>query len=53
MGHRMQPQRRRSDERFRASIQHAPNVVAVIDTKGILTYVSPSAARLLGVDSGG
>jgi diguanylate cyclase (GGDEF)-like protein/PAS domain S-box-containing protein len=52
LGYRAQVQRRRSDERFRALIQHAPDVVAVLDETGRVQYASPSAARLLGAEDG-
>ncbi|WP_433304061.1 diguanylate cyclase domain-containing protein [Actinoplanes sp. CA-030573] len=48
LGYRVQAQRRRSDQRFRALVQHAPDVVAVLDRHARVTYASPSTAGLLG-----
>ena len=39
---------RRSDERFKALVQHASDVIMVVDRNGILQYVSPAFERLLG-----
>ncbi|MEV7623156.1 sensor domain-containing diguanylate cyclase [Actinoplanes sp. NPDC089786] len=44
--------RRRADEKFRALFQHAPDMVAVVDADGKITYSSPSAAGLLGFEPG-
>jgi PAS domain S-box-containing protein len=52
LGHRSQLQRRRAQERFEALVQHAPDVVAVLDATGRLTYASPSAGLLLGREPG-
>ncbi len=37
-----------SENRFRALIENAPDAINLIDAEGRLTYVSPSALRLLG-----
>jgi diguanylate cyclase (GGDEF)-like protein/PAS domain S-box-containing protein len=50
LGYSVHAQRRRSDQRFRALVQHAPDVVAVLNPVGRLDYVSPSAALLLGIE---
>lgn len=52
LGYRSQLQRRRAEERFEALVQHAPDVVAVLDGDGTLTYTSPSAATILGREPG-
>ncbi len=38
----------RSDERFRALVQHASDVVTVVDAEAQLTYASPSIEHTLG-----
>ena len=38
----------RAEERFRALVQNAFDVIAIIDDRGIIRYISPSAARVLG-----
>ncbi len=48
LGYRAQLQRHRADQRFRALVQHAPDVVAVLDAEGRATYVSPSAVHAVG-----
>ncbi|RZU49530.1 PAS domain S-box-containing protein/diguanylate cyclase (GGDEF)-like protein [Krasilnikovia cinnamomea] len=52
LGYRTQIQRRRSDERFQALFQHAPDMVSVLDPTGRIAFASPSAASLLNVPSG-
>jgi diguanylate cyclase (GGDEF)-like protein/PAS domain S-box-containing protein len=52
LGYRTQVQRRRADERFQALVQHAPDLVAVLDGEGRLAYSSPSSAAVLGVPVG-
>jgi diguanylate cyclase (GGDEF)-like protein/PAS domain S-box-containing protein len=47
---RAEVDRRASEARFRALVQHATDVVTVIDARGKITYQSPSAARVLGSD---
>jgi len=39
---------RRSEERYRAIVQHAPDLVAVVTADGVAHYASPSHYRLLG-----
>lgn len=39
---------RTEKERFRALIEHAPDVIAVVDAGGIVRYVSPAAQKTLG-----
>jgi PAS domain S-box-containing protein len=39
---------RHSEARFRALIQHASDVIAIADVRGVLRYVSPSVERVLG-----
>jgi len=39
---------RRSEERYRAIVQHAPDLVAVVAADGLARYASPSHHRLLG-----
>ena len=41
---------RRADERFRALVQHAPDIIAVFDEAGVVTYASPALSRILGHD---
>jgi len=41
---------RRSEERFRALVQHGSDVIMVIDLDGTVLYVSPSIGRALGYD---
>ena len=43
---------RASEARFRALIQHASDIVTLVDPAGDVTYQSPSAQRLLGADHG-
>jgi diguanylate cyclase (GGDEF)-like protein/PAS domain S-box-containing protein len=39
---------RESEERFRALVRHASDVIAVVDCEGVLRYVSPSIEQMLG-----
>jgi len=39
---------RASEERHRALAEHATDLVAVVDAGGVITYASPSYARILG-----
>lgn len=41
-------ERLRQEERFRALIQHAADVISVVDPDGTIRYQSPSVTRLLG-----
>ena len=47
---RMELELRRSEERFRALVQNATDVVVVLDAAGTVQYASPSARRVLGYD---
>lgn len=42
----------RSEERFRAMIQHSSDIIALLDETGIVRYISPSVERVLGLDPG-
>jgi len=46
--HRAERQIKESEARFRALIEHASDIVAVLDKGGVLTYMSPSAQHVLG-----
>ena len=37
-----------SEERFRSLVQHASDVIAVVDAGGVLKYVSPSCLKVCG-----
>jgi diguanylate cyclase (GGDEF)-like protein/PAS domain S-box-containing protein len=41
-------QQRRSEERFRALVQHSSDVIAVVRTDGTIQYVTPSVTRVFG-----
>src|SRR5437764_5634963 len=41
---------RASEERLRLLVQNAADVIAVVDSDAIVTYVSPSVSRLFGHD---
>ena len=43
---------RRSEERFRALVQHTSDVIAVVDADGTLRYASPSVQRMFGYPYG-
>nr|BFE62577.1 hypothetical protein GCM10020063_071030 [Dactylosporangium thailandense] len=49
LGYRSQLVRRRAEERFSALVEHAPDVVVVLDDEGRVEYASPSGRRILGV----
>jgi diguanylate cyclase (GGDEF)-like protein/PAS domain S-box-containing protein len=49
LAYRGEMQRRRADERFRALVQHAPDMTALVDAQGRISYASPSAGSLLAV----
>ncbi|MCA9557299.1 MAG: PAS domain S-box protein, partial [Myxococcales bacterium] len=44
--------RYRVEARYRALIEHANDIVALIDADGHLTYLGPSVRRMLGLDPG-
>lgn len=48
LGYRSQLVRRRAEERFAALVEHAPDVVTVLDREGAVVYSSPSGKRILG-----
>ncbi|WP_432836483.1 diguanylate cyclase domain-containing protein [Dactylosporangium sp. CA-092794] len=48
LAYRSQLVRRRAEERFSALVEHAPDVVTVLDAEGLVAYSSPSAERILG-----
>ncbi|MEU8240321.1 sensor domain-containing diguanylate cyclase [Actinoplanes missouriensis] len=52
LGYRTQVQRRRADERFQALIQHAPDLVSVLDGRGRIVFSSPSSQAVLGFKTG-
>jgi diguanylate cyclase (GGDEF)-like protein/PAS domain S-box-containing protein len=39
---------RQNDERFRALLQHAVDVVCIVDPDGVIRYASPAVERVLG-----
>jgi diguanylate cyclase (GGDEF)-like protein/PAS domain S-box-containing protein len=39
-----------SERRFRALVEHAADVVAILDADGVIRYVSPAVTRILGDD---
>jgi diguanylate cyclase (GGDEF)-like protein/PAS domain S-box-containing protein len=41
---------RHSEERFRSLVQNAADIIAVVDSNGVLLYDSPATARILGYD---
>jgi len=40
--------RRQGEQRFRALVQHASDLILVVDPTAVISYVSPSIARVLG-----
>src|SRR5207253_1634197 len=40
--------RRRSEARFGSLVAHASDLITVLDAEGVVTYQSPSVARILG-----
>ncbi len=40
--------RRRGEQRFRALVQRASDLILVVDPTGVISYVSPSIVRVLG-----
>lgn len=42
---------RHGEERFRSLVQHASDLITVVDSGGRIAYQSPSAQRLLGTDA--
>ena len=41
----------RSERHFRSLIEHATDIITVLDKEGHIQYASPSASRILGIDS--
>jgi PAS domain S-box-containing protein len=39
-----------AEERFSALVQHAPDIIALFDADGVLTYASPALTRILGYE---
>ncbi|MEV6342283.1 sensor domain-containing diguanylate cyclase [Actinoplanes sp. NPDC051851] len=52
LGYRTLIQRRRSDQRFQALFQHAPDLVAILDDQGRIIFTSPSSHAVLGYEHG-
>ncbi len=50
--HRMETELKASESRFRAILEHALDMVVVLDRHGRVTYSSPSASYILGYDKG-
>jgi len=50
--HRTEKELRHSEEYFRALIENAADMVAILDSDGTVRYVSPSSARVTGYDPG-
>ncbi len=42
---------RRSETRFRALIEHAPDGVVLVSAQGVMTFASPAARRMFGYSS--
>lgn len=42
----------RSEARFRSLVQESTDIIAVVDSAGVLTYASPSVTSTLGYDPG-
>ena len=45
---RMEGALRASEERFRSLVQHASDLVSIVDAEGVIRYVSPSHETILG-----
>ncbi|MDP1832293.1 MAG: response regulator [Geothrix sp.] len=50
--HRMERELKASESRLRAIIEHAIDLVVILDTSGLVSYSSPAAGRLLGYEIG-
>ncbi|HSG40269.1 MAG TPA: PAS domain S-box protein, partial [Thermoanaerobaculia bacterium] len=42
---------RASEERFRALVQNASDLISILDTEGVIRYESPSHQRVLGLEA--
>ncbi|MGM0506011.1 MAG: sensor histidine kinase [Bacteroidota bacterium] len=40
---------KKSEKRFRSLVQDGSDLIAILDTSGLYTYVSPTAKRILGI----
>ena len=50
--HRMERELKASESRMRAIIEHALDLVLILDGSGLVTYGSPAAAKILGYATG-
>ena len=50
--HRMEQELKASESRMRAIIEHAVELVVILDRSGLVSYSSPSASRILGYSIG-
>lgn len=50
--HQTQRELQKSEERFRALIEHTSEITTIVDTDGRVKYSSPARQRLLGSDPG-
>jgi diguanylate cyclase (GGDEF)-like protein/PAS domain S-box-containing protein len=41
---------KQAEQRFRALVQHAPDIIALFDGAGVLSYASPALTRILGYE---
>lgn len=46
---RMEEEKRQTEARFRSLVQHASDVIVIIDRQGIVRYASPAIERVIGV----
>jgi diguanylate cyclase (GGDEF)-like protein/PAS domain S-box-containing protein len=44
-------ERQQADQRFRALVQQASDVILIVDRSGLITYASPAITRIWGYDS--
>ena len=45
-----EPAARHNEARFQALVQHSSDVITILDARGVIQYVSPSVATVLGHD---
>jgi PAS domain S-box-containing protein len=50
--HRMEREIKASESKLRAILEHAIDLVVILDRSGLVSYSSPSAARILGYGAG-